>query len=347
MAATALFPDLEPLAQDDGPEPVVRIAYPEDFQKTMDYFRRVLVTGEYSARTMELAAEVVNHNAANYTAWQYRRRCLAEMHRDSTPEERAAAWRAELAFCCEMCLSNLKNYQVWFHRRACVDQLRDPSAELAFVATVLDDDSKNYHAWGHRQWVLREFDLWQGELEFTDSLLKQDLRNNSAWNQRFFVLQHTGELSDAAFLEGEVAYALAYIEKAPANQSPWNYLKGIAEKVGYERVPQLRAACEQYGGADPPCANALALLVDILQARVAAAARARPCTELVVAACAHFHARARVQAAQGDAAEATALCTRLQSVDPIRARYWKWRALNLSPAPPAVAAAAAASADAS
>lgn len=77
---------------------------------------------------------------------------------------------------------------------------------------------------------------------------------------------------------------------------------------------QVRTACEKYGRADPPCAYALALLVDILQA------------------------------AQGaDTAEATALCTRLQSLDPIRARYWKWRSLNLSPA----AAAAPAAADAS
>lgn len=215
----ALFADLAPIAQEEGPEPIVRIAYPEDFQTTMDYFRAVLVAGEYSARTMTLASEVVKLNAANYTAWQYRRRCIAEMHSDSTPEDRSGAWRAELAFCSEMCLGNPKNYQVWFHRRACVDQLRDPSAELAFVAAVLDEDSKNYHAWGHRQWVLREFGLWEGELEFIDSLLQDDLRNNSAWNQRFFVLQHTADLSDAAVLECEACRrhpAHAATPRAPA-----------------------------------------------------------------------------------------------------------------------------------
>eukprot|EP00962_Isochrysis_galbana_P057528 scaffold29945_cov112-Isochrysis_galbana.AAC.6 len=42
---TELFADLEPIPQDEGPEPIVRIAYPEGFQTVMDYFRRVLVNG--------------------------------------------------------------------------------------------------------------------------------------------------------------------------------------------------------------------------------------------------------------------------------------------------------------
>jgi hypothetical protein len=42
---TELFADLEPIPQDEGPEPIVRIAYPEGFETVMDYFRRVLVNG--------------------------------------------------------------------------------------------------------------------------------------------------------------------------------------------------------------------------------------------------------------------------------------------------------------
>ena len=40
-----LFTDVQPLPQDDGPVPVVRIAYPPGFTTVMDIFRRILQTG--------------------------------------------------------------------------------------------------------------------------------------------------------------------------------------------------------------------------------------------------------------------------------------------------------------
>ena len=123
------------------------------------------------------------------------------------------------------------------HRRA-------PAAagELAFVGRVLQEDSKNYHAWGHRQWVLKTFNLWEGELLYVDQLLQQDLRNNSAWNQRYFVLQHTSDLKgDLELLKREADTALLHIARAPSNPSPWAYLRGIAEPVGYSKLPQVRA----------------------------------------------------------------------------------------------------------
>ena len=131
------FPDLEPLPQDDGPDPVVQIAYSAEFVATMDIFRRVLAIGEFSERTLRLSAEVIELNAANYTAWQYRRKCRDELHAAAEPEARREAWKRELEFCTEAVRQNMKNYQVWFHRRACVAALEEPSDELAFVARVL------------------------------------------------------------------------------------------------------------------------------------------------------------------------------------------------------------------
>ena len=151
------FPDLEPLPQDDGPDPVVQIAYSAEFVATMDIFRRVLAIGEFSERTLRLSAEVIELNAANYTAWQYRRKCLDELHAAAEPEARRDAWKRELEFCTEAVRQNMKNYQVWFHRRSCVERVGDATGELAFVAEVLAEDAKNYHAWGHRQWVLKPF----------------------------------------------------------------------------------------------------------------------------------------------------------------------------------------------
>lgn len=299
-----MFGDVKPIAQDDGPEPVVRIAYAPDFEVAMGYFRRVLVDGEFSKRSLLLSAEVIGHNAANYTAWQYRRRCIREMHAASTPAA-DAQWAAELLYSTEQCLGNMKNYQVWFHRRACVEAIGAAPGELDFVARVLEEDSKNYHAWGHRQWVLRTFGEWGEELAYTDRLLDADVRNNSAWNQRHFVLKNTADLADAAALAPEVGLALKHIADAPGNASPWAYIKGLVEPVGYGHFPQLRASCEKLAVGEgcekgQPCVNALSMLVDVLRA-------------------------------SGDAAEAErarSVCAQLRELDAIRARYWQWRGDN-------------------
>lgn len=171
----ALFTDVEPVAQEDGIGPVVRIAYAPDFEAAMGYFRRVLLDGEFTTRALLLSAEVISHNAANYTAWQYRRRCINELNaaKLSLHKARIVSWRAELTYCTEQCLTNTKNYQVWFHRRVCIGAIGDATDELAFVARVLEEDAKNYHAWGHRQWVLRTFGDWAAELTFVNGLLIQ------------------------------------------------------------------------------------------------------------------------------------------------------------------------------
>ena len=57
MASLAeTFADVSPIEQDDGPTPVVRIAYSHAFSTVMGYFRRVLVDGEYSQRALLLSA---------------------------------------------------------------------------------------------------------------------------------------------------------------------------------------------------------------------------------------------------------------------------------------------------
>ena len=52
----ALFTDVTPIEQDDGPVPVVKIDYSPAFIKVMGYFRRVLVDGEHSNRALTLSA---------------------------------------------------------------------------------------------------------------------------------------------------------------------------------------------------------------------------------------------------------------------------------------------------
>ncbi|KAG1703801.1 hypothetical protein DVH05_006812 [Phytophthora capsici] len=245
--------DVVKVPQDDGPDPIVSIAYSSEFTDVMDCFRGVLKLNEYSERTLALTLDVIDANPANYTVWYFRRRVLEALGSDL---------REELQFTADMAMQNPKNYQIWHHRREICNMLKDGSEEKEFCATAIDGDSKNYHAWAHRQWAVKSFGLWDGEIEFVDKMLLEDVRNNSAWNHRWFVLSNTSGLSAIEDRQREVEYALEKIDVAVHNESPWNYLRGLVR--GYEGsfAVLVKEKAQAVLEATPDCIFAAALLVD-------------------------------------------------------------------------------------
>ncbi|KAI8997891.1 hypothetical protein BDB01DRAFT_712764 [Pilobolus umbonatus] len=167
--------DITPLSQDDGPNPLVPIAY--------------------SAEFLELIKDIIEMNPAHYTVWNYRQQVLFAINADLD---------RELDYIDELIEDQKKNYQIWHHRQVIVDRLNKGARELAFIDGVLDVDSKNYHAWSYRQWVVKRFNLWDNEIAYTTDLIVFDIRNNSAWNYRFYTLFNNTEMPSAEVVEGEI-----------------------------------------------------------------------------------------------------------------------------------------------
>jgi len=232
--------DVSPIPQNDGPAPVVEIAYSDRFKDVYDYFRAVVKSGEKSERVLSLTEDALDLNPANYTVWYYRREVLKALKCDL---------QKELKYCQEMIEEHPKNYQVWQHRRVLIEWVQDPGHELSFTESILAGDQKNYHAWQHRQWVLQAFGLWQEELNYVEGLFDDDIRNNSAWNQRFYVVSHN-EGWPAAVAKREVEFTVEKIQLVKRNESAWNYLRGVLEHCEDEKTRQelrqhVKKVCEE------------------------------------------------------------------------------------------------------
>ncbi|GAM83459.1 hypothetical protein ANO11243_014470 [Dothideomycetidae sp. 11243] len=248
--------DVTPFPQDDGgPNPLAAISYTEGYAEAMAYLRAVMASNEMSPRALELTEDIIGMNPAHYTVWLYRARIITHLSLNLHDE---ITWLNTIS------LLHPKNYQIWHHRQAIIDRLDSAAGgEIAFINQMLAEDAKNYHVWSYRQWLVRRFALWESsqvsgrtgesettELRETELFLERDVRNNSAWNHRFFVvharLPEGGP--DAAVVEREMEFAKAAIRRAPNNQSPWAYLRGVVERDahGKKGIIRLQGFCEEF-----------------------------------------------------------------------------------------------------
>ncbi|KMT15708.1 hypothetical protein BVRB_3g056900 [Beta vulgaris subsp. vulgaris] len=307
--------DVTPVPQDDGPNPVVPIAYTDEFRETMDYFRAVYVSEEHSPRSLQLTAEAIRLNAGNYTVWHFRRLIL---------ESLGADLHEELNFVEDIAKKNSKNYQIWHHRRWLAEKLGPDAAikELEFTKKLLSLDAKNYHAWSHRQWVLRTLGGWEDELDYCDELLKDDIFNNSAWNQRYFVVTRSPFLGGLdAMRDSEVDYSIEAITARPENESPWRYLRGLFKNdpKTWANDPRASSVCLKILSSKTSCIFALSTLLDLICHGF------RPSPEFKEA----VDALQSSDAGPSSSGLAETICSVLESMDPLRVNYWVWRKSQL------------------
>lgn len=228
------YADLKPIKQDDGGHPVVAIRYAKEFSDVHNYFRAIIHKGELSERALKLSQRVIELNAANYTAWQFRRECIFKLNYDL---------QKELEFSKEIAKGSPKNYQLWWHRRIIIEAINKPQndnendsssfkydlkLEKELLRLILKSDAKNYHAWSHYHWILRTYKLYDDELQYLEKkLLLFDVRNNSAWNHRHFVIKETTGFNDINILQREIDFCRKKIENLATNHAVWYYYTQI------------------------------------------------------------------------------------------------------------------------
>lgn len=309
----------QPIWDDVTPAPsrgeqAVAIQHGEHDREVLQYFLAVAASGEKSLRALALTEAVILINSASYPAWAYRWQCLEALYDDD-------AIKGEHHFLKRIAAINVKNYQLWNHRRQLAFRLGPETAheELEFAGHCLEDDAKNYHTWAHRLAVVDHFELWEEELVFTALMIEEDVRNNSAWNQRCHILSRPKGDRSQAIVERELDFAAKSIHSAPHNQSPWNYIRGIAKLGGAEsslsHCSKIHRLCQEVLEAFPSCSPALSLLADV------------------------YASQMQVSVDQGELDAGKEIChlagdcfRGLLVADPIRRNYWQFRLTALDAA---------------
>ncbi|CAI5511458.1 unnamed protein product [Closterium sp. Naga37s-1] len=252
--------DVEPLPQDDGPDPVVPIAYSREFDDAMGFMRAVLASGERSARVLRLTERVISVNAASYTAWQLRRDVLAHLlslaepvamsskpSSTSADENRAdeGDWlvQDEVLYAENVTLSNPKNYQVWHHRRwlAALRKHRVTRREeqMEQQQQQQEQECASSSPSPLQQVSLRSIaEVALEEFRFCEEALLGDSKNYHAWCHRQWVAREFDTW------HGELAFCERLLDDDVRNNSAWNHRMFVLEHL----IAKQKQGAEQVGG---------------------------------------------------------------------------------------------------
>ncbi|CAK7220543.1 CAAX geranylgeranyltransferase alpha subunit [Sporothrix curviconia] len=331
--------DVTPVALNEPEGALASIAYPEAYAEAVSYLRAVMAAPEHSARCLLLTEHVISLNPAHYTVWLYRFSLVSAL---GLPLEKEIEWLNGVAL---QNLKNYQIWHhryllaEHFYPELAKDSLKVKDfarSEMDFLTTILAEDTKNYHVWSYRQYLVRKLGYWvDAERKSMEAFIRQDVRNNSAWSHRFFLVfsdpSHStqksanaaanvpletalGELNiahdpavPAEIVDREIAYAQEQILRAPQNESPWNYLRGVLTKGG-QQLAEVEAFAGQFAtniGKDESDEKVTSThAMDVLAA---------------------------VAAEKGDTARAALYLQRLaEKWDPIRAGYWQYRKQQLA-----------------
>ena len=265
--------DIQPSRGPDLGEVVVQPVLDPADADLLAYFWAGVNKDERSERMLRLSQEIIeNLNAAHYTVWEWRWRCIEALGGLSAVDGRDGSElaRSEASFLQHIAQTNAKNYQLWNHRRkfALARGPKHVHEEMAFSELCLLMDAKNYHAWAHRQAMISFFggDVWENELQFTKKLLEDDSRNNSAWNQRSFVLSYAAsEANMLSKLPGnealsdlyaaELAFVSFVIRKTPHNEAAWAFIESLV-RLGLGKIDMR---CDESAKCHPSVAQTVRL----------------------------------------------------------------------------------------
>ncbi|KAH8584308.1 farnesyltransferase [Cryptosporidium sp. chipmunk genotype I] len=274
----------------------------------------------FDLENLKISTQVIDLNPQHYTAWYFRRKIISENYFEN--ENKKELLKEELRFVRDICERAPKCYQSWWHMRIIREWLGFDIEELKFISKQLEADAKNMYVWNHRTWFIRKYnsienDLLIKELDFIAKMISEDCRNNSAWCYRHFIftnLKKMNALTESDLFE-EVDYIVNWLMFAPHNDSIWNYIISFFSKIMVDENFNKKTLIKNLSLENAP-KNFKDAIDEIYINHYDS------CYQVVyIKACMAYE--------EGDKDFVLKAFQLLQSVDPIRRFYWKWKADNL------------------
>ncbi|KAG0329128.1 CAAX geranylgeranyltransferase alpha subunit [Podila humilis] len=345
--------DVVPIPQDDGPNPLVPIAYTKEYSTTMDYFRAICRTQEQSERALELTKIVIELSPSHYTVWHYRQTLLKALNKDLA---------SELDWIQYMIEEHPKSYQIWHHRQVVVEHISatllptstaqsstattttstSTSTTLSNLSTVADGIPYNDLSELHKEAARKAVKV---ELDFIAAAVEDDAKNYHAWSYRQWVLKHFGP---GPWWGEELEYIDELLAIDIRNNSAWNQRfyafsqgplgltqENVEKEVEYtknkiERTPSNESPWVYLAGilrtANHPLSEIKSFcegLIEIPRANFS------PFLHSTLLEIYEEEAKATKSSASVNKAKEEAIML-AEKVDPTRAKYWNWRKIQLN-----------------